>query len=294
MNFLATLAEKNKAIESLKGEMGGLRRSLDDVTGLEESLRQANETLREKATQIAQLQETVQDNESAIAVLTSQCAELEQERASLTSQLQTAESKALESDGDWKEKYTAEKAKLKTLSDKLSSLEVELGLMRAERDRASTDSQTGSGGAAGGSSTAQQVKELKEALTAEKDEHASAVSDLRQALTEKTAKLDKLQTELLKVRTNLEAEHKEQMELRKKAHSVESERHYLARKLQASREQCEESKAAASKLELRLLEASQRLKEAESGRRNLKVALSSSEEQSQETAKKVRLATAPF
>ena len=57
---VAELAEKNKALESLKGEMGGLRRSLDDVTGLEESLRQANATLREKAMSISQLEDTVQ------------------------------------------------------------------------------------------------------------------------------------------------------------------------------------------------------------------------------------------
>ena len=68
---VAELAEKNKALESLKGEMGGLRRSLDDVTGLEESLRQANATLREKAISISQLEDTVQQHASTIATLTS-------------------------------------------------------------------------------------------------------------------------------------------------------------------------------------------------------------------------------
>ena len=57
--------------------MGGLRRSLDDVTGMEESLRQANETLREKVTYIETLEQTRTQHDEVIRELTTKCDELE-------------------------------------------------------------------------------------------------------------------------------------------------------------------------------------------------------------------------
>ena len=72
-------------------------------------------------------------------------------------------------------------------------------------------------------------------------------------------------------------------------HSQESESHYLSRKLQASRNEYETSKAATSKLELRLHEASQLQRELEASKRQLQATLTTSEEQNAEQAKKVQL-----
>ena len=70
-------------------------------------------------------------------------------------------------------------------------------------------------------------------------------------------------------------------------HSVESERHYLSRKLQSARDSGEESKAASSKLELRLHESEQTLKELRGGKRGLEASLQTAEEQNGELNKKV-------
>lgn len=197
--LIVTIEEKNKALDTLTREVGGLRRSCSDVTDLEQSLSQANEALREHAHTVAAQQEQLQA------------------LAAKTAAAESTAAQAAAADDSWQQKYTAVSEKLQQVTTRLADAQLELGTLRVEREHHTTASATAD---VTSSALSGEVKALKASLAAQREEHLAEVSQLRQSLTERSARLDKLQAELLQVRANLESEHREQTELRRKVGSA--------------------------------------------------------------------------
>ena len=173
--------------------MGGLRRSLDDVTGLEESLRQANETLREKVTYIETLEQTRTQHDDVIRELTTKCDELEK-TLDVTS----------------REEKTVDDEEVSAMREKLRASEVEVEKLSAELAAAREALRVAS--SANNSSASKAAKEVEN----EKERHLAEVNDLRATLAQRAAGLERAQAELVRARSNLENEHRKQTELRQK------------------------------------------------------------------------------
>ena len=193
LSLAVTLESKNKALDTLTRDVAGLRRSLDDVTGMEESLRQANETLREKVTVIESLEQEGAHKDDVIRQLTCKNEELEK-TLDVTSRDESVDD--VSDMSRWQEKFEAK-------CGELVKIEAELAAAR-ECERSAK--------AASSSSVSKAAKEMDN----EKERHVAEANELRAALAQRTAGLQRAQAELVRVRSNLETEHKKQTELRQK------------------------------------------------------------------------------